>query len=140
MNAKKYLTSVLVVFVVYSALAYLVHEVLLRPDYDAVRSVFRPFPEFTRLMPLVYLGNLVFALALCLIYARGYQPGRNWIGQGARFGLIVGTLLAPLALTEFVIYPLPGVLALKWILFGYFQLLICGLVVASIYQTPAPPR
>ncbi len=140
MNVKKYLVAVIVVFVVHSGLGYLIHEVLLREDYDPVRHVFRSFEEFTRLMPLVYLGNLIFALAFCLIYAQGYEPGKNWVGQGLRYGLILGTLLAPLALTEYVIYPLPAVLALKWIGFGYFQMLISGLSAAALYHFPPPPR
>lgn len=140
MNAKKYLIAVIVVFVVYSGLAYVIHEVLLNDDYVAVRHVFRSPEEFLRLMPLVYLGNLILALALCLLYAKGYEPGKNWIGQGVRFGLMVGTLLAPVALTQYVVYPVTGMVTIKWILFGYFQVLVSSLVAASIYHFPPPPK
>jgi hypothetical protein len=140
MNTKKYLIAVIVVFVVYSALAYVIHQVLLQNDYEVIQHVFRSFAELTRLMPLVYLGNLIFALAFCLIYAKGYEPGKNWGGQGLRFGLMVGTLLVPVALTQYVIYPVPGLLALKWILFGYFQVLVTALFAAGIYHFPPPPR
>lgn len=135
MNTKKYLLATIAVFVVYSLAAYLIHQLFLAPDYEPLRGFLRPLEEFVRLLPLVYLGNLIFALAFCLIYIKGYEPARNWLGQGLRYGLLMGTLLAPLALTEFVVYPVPGALALKWIVLGYLQIVICALVVAGIYRT-----
>lgn len=142
MNLKKYLIAVIVVFVVYSALSYLVHNVMMAPDYDTLRStaVVRTQAEFLQRVPLLYLANLVFALAFCLIYAKGYEPGKNWAGQGLRFGFLVGTLLAPLALAAYVAYPVPGVLAAKWVLYGYVQIVITALFAAGIYHFPPPPR
>lgn len=140
MNAKKYLIASIVVFVVYSALAYVIHQVLLREDYQSIQHVIRPFADLSARTPLVYLGNLIFALAFCLIYAKGYEAGKNWMGQGIRYGLMVGTLLAPLALTVYVVYPVPGALAVKWVVYGYFQVLVSALVAASIYQFPPPPK
>lgn len=134
MNLKKYALASAAAFVAYSALAYLIHNVLLVGDYHAIASWLRTPEEFLRRLPLLYLGNLVFALALALIYAHGYEPGKNWIGQGFRFGLIVGTLMASVALTEHVVYPIPGALALKWIGLGYLQLVITAWVVAGIYR------
>jgi len=134
MNAKKYLLASLAVFVVYSALAYLTHEVLLEPDYQGLGAGVRGVGEFSRRIPLLYLANLIFALAFCLIYAEGYERERYWIGQGLRFGLIVGTLLAPVAIAAYVAFPIPGALALKWIGLGYLQLVITAWVVAGIYR------
>lgn len=142
MNAKKYLVAVIVVFVAYSAVAYLIHNVLLAPDYELMRetSVVRSQAEFLQRLPLLYLANLVFALAFCLIYAIGYEPGKSWAGQGLRYGLLVGTLLAPLAVAAYVAYPVPGVLVGKWIVFGYLQMVIAGLFAAVIYHFPPPPK
>ena len=138
MNLKKYLLAVVAVFVAYSGLGYLIHEVLLDADYQPmVGSVLRGVEEFGRRLPFLYLGNLVFALAFCLIYVKGYEPRKNWIGQGLRFGLFMALLLAPLALTSYVVYPVTGALAVKWVIFGSLQILITSLVVAGLYQTQA---
>src|SRR5512145_980267 len=72
MNTKKFLLASLAVFVVYSALAYATHEVMLERDYRALGSSVRPLDEFTQRMPLLYLGNLVFALAVSYVYLQGY--------------------------------------------------------------------
>ena len=135
MNLKKFALAAGAAFIAYSALAYLIHNVLLVGDYQAIQGSLRAPEEFLARLPLLYLGNPIFAAAAALIYAYGYEPGKNWVGQGARFGLILGTLMAPVALTEYVVYPVPGALALKWIAFGYLQLLITGWVVAGIYRS-----
>lgn len=134
MNLKKLAIASGAAFVAYSALAYVIHNVVLVGDYLEVASSLRAPEEFLQRLPLLYLGNLVFAAAATLIYAHGYEPGKNWVGQGLRFGLILGTLMAPVALTEYVVYPVPGALALKWIGLGYLQLLITAWVVAGIYR------
>lgn len=138
MNLKKYLIAVVAVFVAYSGLGYLIHEVLLEADYQPlVGTILRGVEEFGRRLPFLYLGNLVFALAFCRIYVQGYEPQKNWIGQGLRFGLIMALLLAPMALTAFVVYPVTGMLAVKWVIFGSLQILIASLVAAGLYQTHA---
>lgn len=135
MDTRKLLVATAAVFVVYSGLAFVIHEVILGPDYEPmVGSALRSVEAFTQRVPLLYLGNLVFALAFCLIYAKGYEPAKGWLGQGLRFGLILGTLLAPIALTEYVVYPVAGLLALKWILFGYVQVILSALVAAGLYR------
>lgn len=140
MDVKKYLVAVIVVFVVYSALAFVTHNVVLAPDYAALSGPLRSQSAFLQRMPVLYLGNLIFALAFCLIYAKGYEPGKNWLGQGFRYGLMVGTLLAPVALAAYVAYPLPGSLALKWIALGYVKMVGTGLTGAGIYRLPPPPK
>ena len=134
MNARRYLLTAAGVFVVYSVLAYVIHEIILGSDYAAIQSSLRSVEQFTRRLPVLYAGNLIFALAFCFIYAKGYEPGRSWLGQGTRFGLILGTLLAPVALTEYVVYPIPEMLAVKWVVFGYLQLVVSALVAAALYQ------
>ncbi|MBI2955838.1 MAG: hypothetical protein HYY26_00865 [Acidobacteria bacterium] len=138
MNAKKYVLAALGVFVAYSVLGYLIHEVLLAADYaPLLGTVVRAEEEFIPRLPFLYLGNLVFVLAFCLVYVKGYEPGKGWIGQGLRFGLILAALLAPVAITGYVVYPVPGLLALKWVVLGTVQILVSALVAAGIYRAEA---
>lgn len=137
MDTKKYLIASIVVFVVYSALAILIHQLLLAADYTqaTLAAALRSEQAFLQRMPMLYLGNLIFALAFCFIYARGYEAAKSWLGQGLRYGLLVGTLVAPFAITEYVVYPVPGALLLKWLAFGYLQVVLAGLAGAAIYRT-----
>ena len=138
MDTKKYLIAVIVVFVVYSGVAYPIHQVLLRPDYESLEAV-REFAEFTKRVPLLYLANLIFSLAFCYIYIQGYEPNNHWLRQGVRYGLVVATLLAPMALIGYVALPIPLLLALKLIVLNYVHLVITALVAAGVYQTPPLP-
>jgi hypothetical protein len=135
MDTKKFLLASLGVFVVYSGLGFGIHEMALRADYEPlIGAVIRGEDELNQRLFLLYLGNLVFALAFTFVYAKGYEAGKSWVGQGLRFGLIVGTLLAPMALTQYVVYPVGGALAVKWILFGYVQIIACALAAAGVYR------
>lgn len=138
MDTKRYLITAIVVFVVYSGVAYPIHQVLLRPDYESLEAV-RDFADFTRRIPLLYLANLIFSLAFCFIYIQGYEPGKAWFYQGVRYGLLVATLLAPIALVGYVAFPIPLLLAIKLIAVNYVHLVITALVAAGLYQTPALP-
>jgi hypothetical protein len=135
MDIKKFLLAALAVFVAYSALGYLIHNIILAGDYEPlVGTTLRTAEGFTQRLPMLYLANLIFALAFCLIYTRGYERGKGWLGQGVRYGLLVGTLLAPVALIEYVVYPVAGALALKWIFYGYLQVVVCGVATAGLYR------
>ncbi len=138
MDTKRYLIAAIVVFVVYSGVAYPIHQVLLRPDYESLEAV-REFAEFTKRVPLLYLANLIFSLAFCYIYIQGYEPNKHWLRQGVRYGLVVATLLAPMALIGYVARPIPLLLALKLIVLNYVHLVITALVAAGVYQTPPLP-
>lgn len=138
MDAKKYLIAVLVVFVAHSAVGYAIHAVLLTGDYDLLAFV-RSLTDFTRRLPLLYLGNLIFALVLCFIYTRGYDPARHWFLQGLVYGLLMGTFLVPAALIAYVALPLPALLASKVALLNYLHVTVSALVAAAIYRFPPPP-
>ncbi len=138
MDTRKYLITAIVVFVVYSGVAYPIHQVLLRPDYESLEAV-REFAEFTKRVPLLYLANLIFSLAFCYIYIQGYEPNKHWLRQGVRYGLVVATLLAPMVLIGYVALPIPLLLALKLIVLNYVHLVITALVAAGVYQTPPLP-
>ena len=139
LNWKKYLIGSIVVFVAYTAAGYLIHEVLLASAYrqEEVVRLLRPEAEIWKRMPLGYFANLVLALVFCYIYTRGVEAGKHWLGQGVRYGLLMATLVSlPTALLQYMLYPLPLALAFQWIVYGYGQMLVAGIVVAAIYRLP----
>lgn len=136
MYAKNYLIAVIVVLVVYTAVGYMIHEVLLRDDYRSLQLE-RPYPEVARRSPLFYLAALIFSLAFCGLYARTYHEDRNWFTQGVGFGLLAGTLLAPIALVGYVALPAPGGLLIKVIVYNYIHLVVAALFAAALYRIPA---
>ena len=137
MDTQKYLIAVLVVFVAHSAGGYMVHDVLLSADYEGLTFV-REFNDFVQRLPLLYLANLLFAMVLCFIYTRGYDPERNWFPQGVVFGLLMSALLLPAALVAYVAVPLPWLLTLKVAGLNVVHVTVSALVGAAIYRLPLP--
>ncbi|MFQ5817655.1 MAG: hypothetical protein ACE5H2_06850 [Terriglobia bacterium] len=134
---KKYLLAVIAVFVVSTAVGYVIHEVLLAADY-ARSTLWRAPEELWKRMILVYFAQLIFALVFCYIYTKGVEFEKHWLGQGIRFGLLVATLLfVPGALVLYAVLQVGLSMAVKWIIFGYGQMMIAGVVAAAIYRPPA---
>lgn len=137
---KKYLLSVVAVFVVCGIAGYVIHEVLLAGDYER-SALWRTQDELWKRMILVYLAQLIFALAFCYIYTRGVEARRPWLGQGVRFGLLVASLLfVPGALILYAVLTVDLTVALQWIVLGYGQMVLAGATVAAIYRLPALPH
>ncbi|MBI4462666.1 MAG: hypothetical protein HY653_07165 [Acidobacteria bacterium] len=133
---KKYLVAVIGVFVVSAVAGYVTHEVLLAGDY-AGSTLWRTQEELWKRMILVYFAQLIFALAFCYVYTKGLEAGKSWLGQGIRYGLLIATLLfVPGSLVLYAVLKLELTMALKWMVFGYGQMLLAGIVAAAIYQPP----
>jgi hypothetical protein len=119
-------------------------------DYAALSEVFRAPQE---MQSRLWLGLLIYALYHVLfagLFARLYAGAtraageaasdstsprrpRAWILDGLAFGFFMTLLVgAPSALMQYVYYPLPLVLALKWIASGALAQCASALVVSAI--------
>ena len=130
---KKFLIAWLVLFVLYMAGGFIVHELLLSADYAAT-GLFRQPADSQSLFPLMILAHIMLAGAFTWIYARGVE-NKPWPGQGLRYGLAVAFLAAiPIYLIYYVVQPIPSELVVKQIVFDTVCLLVLGLVVAYLYR------
>ena len=134
MNWKKFFLTFVVIFLVLTALGYIIHAVLLAPDYESVSQLYRLQP----LMPFLLLGNASFSLAFVWIYAMGVSA-KPWVGQGVRFGLAVWLLWAvPIFLIQYAGQPFPGSMIGKEIGLELLDMLILGLLTATLYRKQIP--
>jgi hypothetical protein len=80
---------------------------------------------------VIWVGQLIFTVLFAWVYTRGVE-NKPWLGQGIRYGIIM-TLLAvvPAVCTEYVVFPIPYTLALKWMVAGGIELVVLGVVVAA---------
>ncbi len=135
MNTKRWLVAASGAFVVIFVLDILVHGMLLTGLYEQTASVWRPKPEANQLMRLMTVGQGLFALALAWFYTKGYEPRKPGLGQGLRFGLYAGVLLA--AADNFVWYvvlPIPFVLNLAWQAAALVHCVAAGAVIGLLYK------
>jgi len=131
---KRFLITWGIVFVAWMAGAFLVHGLLLGPDYGSLPDLFRGQAGQERLFPLMLLAHLILAGAFVWIYARGVED-RSWTGQGFRFGVAVALLtIVPTYLIYYSVQPIPYRVVVKQILFDGILLILLGLLVAYLYR------
>jgi hypothetical protein len=130
---KKFLVAWLVLFILYMAGGYIVHELLLHDDYAAT-GLMRAPEDAAKLFPLMILAHVMLSGAFVWIYARGVE-NKPWLGQGLRYGLAIAFVAAiPLYIIYYVVQPLPQDLVVKQVVFDTICLLVLGSVVAFLYR------
>ena len=133
MNNKTFWIGLVVVFVIMQAIGYAVHEVWLAETYAGLASVFRAEADMMGMMWLMMVASILSLFLFCYIFTKGYE-GKG-IAEGARYGLYMGLFLSlPMAIDQYVVYPLPSNLAVCWFVAGVVSFVIAGSVFAAIYK------
>jgi hypothetical protein len=123
----------IVVYVVWQVIGFVVHGIMLGDTYRALWGVFRPETEMNGMMWMMFLSSALYLLLFCYIFTKGYE-GKG-IGEGLRFGLLMGLFLSiPSALDQYVVYPLPPDLPAIWLVSGIVSFMIAGAIFAAIYK------
>lgn len=135
MNTKRLALASLAVFVVFSVVDGVVNNLLLADLYKQTASIWRPESEIQGNMWLMWLGTLILAPLFALIYTKGYEANKPGLGQGVRYGLIVGLLLsAPQCLVWHAVLPIPAVLSVWWFAAGMAESVAAGAATGMIYR------
>ena len=135
MNLRRRVACGVVLGVIFILLEFLVHGVLLSGVYKQNALVWRPEDQMKNLFPLMFVGQFLFGVFFGLVYAQGYEPRRGPVGQGFRYGLIMGMMLAPMnSLGWYVILPIPSSLGVQWFVAGFAEMVLLGLAASVIYK------
>lgn len=137
MNWKRFLMASLTVFVVIQAMRYIVDTVLLDKDYESLQTFWRE-NTVSRIW-LAYVMALLASLLFTYIFIKG-REGKG-IQEGIRYGIIIWLFaFVPIYHTLWVFVPIPYSLVFRWTLFGLFQTLVAGIIVAAVYKPLAPAK
>ena len=86
------------------------------------------------------LAHVLLSGAFAWIYTRGVEA-KPWLAQGVRFGVAVAVLtVVPTYLIYYVVQPMPGMLAVKQIVFSAVLLVVLGIVAAFVNRAPEALR
>ncbi|MGA2710957.1 MAG: hypothetical protein ABSF86_21435 [Steroidobacteraceae bacterium] len=136
---KKFIIAWIALFVAWFLGSFVVHGVLLRPDYMQLTNLFRVEGDQQKYFPLMIVAHVILAGALVWIYARGAEA-RPWLLQGVRFGVAVALLtVVPTDMIYFVVQPMPGDVVIKQIVYDGVLTVILGTIVAWFYRDAATP-
>ena len=132
---KKFFIAWAVIFVLWMVGGMVVHGVLLGAEYAKLTSLYRSPEESQKYFPLMILAHVILAGAFVWIYSRGAEANKPWLGQGLRFALGVALLtIVPTYTIYYVVQPMPGMLAVKQLVFDGIWMLILGVAVAFLYK------
>lgn len=132
MNVKRFVFGCVAVYVVMQVLGYVIHEVFLAETYGSLASVWRPQAEMMAKTWMMFVTGAVWTVLFCYIFTRGYE--NKGIGEGLRYGLLIGLFWVPFAYESHVIYPVPMSLAHIWAVVTIVSCIIYGVVFAAIYR------
>ena len=129
MDVRRFIVGSVVAFIFVSAFEFLFHGLILAGTYQATAELWRPEGEHK--LPFLIVSQLLFAIAAVFFFTRNYQ-GRG-IGEGVRFGLYVGLILASVKLADCYL-PIPGGLLVAWLTADLLKGLGTGIVASLIYR------
>jgi hypothetical protein len=131
---KKFIVAWIVLFVAWFIGSFIVHGVLLHPDYLQLTNLFRTESDAQKYFPLMVLAHVLLSGAFVWIYARGVEA-KPWMAQGVRFGIAVALLTTvPTYMIYFVVQPMPGNVVVKQIVFDSVLMVILGMIAAWLYR------
>lgn len=134
---KRLIAAIVAAYVILMGTNYLIHDILLMPDYDAIPLSHRDNAGIAHRMWAMAIGQLLLAAIFTYIYTRGVER-KSWVVQGIRYGILMTFLMViPYSLSEYMVYLVPHILAIKWMIFGGIQVILMGLAVAAICKEPA---
>jgi heme/copper-type cytochrome/quinol oxidase subunit 2 len=137
MNWKRVILAGIVIYIVFQGLGFIMDNVWLKNDYDQLKNVWRQ--NMMSRIWLLYVVGLLVAFLFTYIFVKG-REGKG-IQEGVRFGIIIWLFtIVPFNIEIWVIFPIPYMLVLKWLIFGLLTSLIGGILAAVIYKPAAPAK
>jgi hypothetical protein len=134
---KKFLISVVGLFVVSMVLGFVVHGLLLGGEYAKLTGgLFRTPDDSQKHFPFMLGAHVVMAIGWTWIYRQG-RENKPWLMQGVRFGLAVAVLCAiPNYLIYYAVQPLPRDLVALQIVYDTIASIIMGIAAAALNRDP----
>lgn len=127
---KKFVISVIVMFIVSMALGFLVHGLLLAQKYAQLPNLFRQGQDAESYFPYMLLAHVFLAVGFVWVYAKG-KENKPFLIQGIRYGAAIAVLTTiPTYLIYYAVQPMPGMLAFQQIALDTISVILMGIVVA----------
>ena len=91
---KRWVMAMVGAFGVIAASDFVIHNLWLGEFYRRTAQWWRAPEEMQAMLGLMFVSEVLLAGLLAVIYTKGYEAGKAGIGQGFRFGVLMGLLLA----------------------------------------------
>lgn len=149
-SIQRIITAAIVVMLTAYIIDIAISLIFLSDAYDGLSAILRSQEEVQKRLWLAVLIYAFYYLLFAILFVRLYgNPGdvaletsmspvaRNgnggWLMDGVWFGLFMGSLVSiPAALQQYLYYPLPLDLVIKWIASGLLVQTVAGIIASAI--------
>lgn len=130
---KRFWISGVVTSIAALLLGFVIHALLLKPDYLLLPDIMRSDAESQRYFHYLVIGHVLIGFAMTWIYRQGVDSARGSLGQGLRFGLAMALVsTVPGYLIYYAVEKLPAALVHKQLIFATMGMLLLGVLVAFL--------
>lgn len=131
MNLKKYIWASIAVFITIQITDPIIHGAILGKLYKEYDHLWRS--DMMSKMWMMMLASFVFSFIYVYIFSKVHN--RKGILEGVNFGVMSGIFVHIYSIiNQYVVYPIPSVIVIRWCVFGIIQYIIMGIVAALIYM------
>lgn len=128
MNTKRFLMAVLAVFVTFG-FVYVGAELIFEDQFKSASDAMN-FREEVHMIS--WVGRVLYSLVFCYVFLQGYE--NKGVGEGARYGLLIGLLLIGLDLDWFGVTNVVLSDAVAWWVTDMVAAIAGGTVLAAVYK------
>jgi hypothetical protein len=138
---KRFWIAGVIASVLLFALGFLVHGLILTPDYMNHKQIFRTEEAAMANMPWMTLAHVIMGFAFVWIYSKGVNDRGSWMSQGIRFGIAAVLLVTvPWYLIYYSVQPWEFATTAKQIALDGITLIIIAIATAYIYKPRDTPN
>jgi len=140
MNYKRVFVAALAGFVAYFVFGTVAFTLpAMKAEYFRFPAVYRSSEGIQKVFPIGMAATLVAMVVLAIVYAKGYEGG-NGVGEGLRFGVLIGTFsVCTFVFHNYVNLNIGLRLTLIQAVAYFLEWLLVGVVIGAVYK-PAVSR
>lgn len=131
-NQKRLAFTILALFGYIFASDFIIHQLILGESYKATASLWRPEDEMKKMCGWMLLAQIVIATFAAILFAKGYE--KKGLMEGVRFGFLLGGYTVAPFLIQYVVFPIPRSIVAAWVVLGFVQVILGGVVAAAVYR------
>jgi Na+/H+ antiporter NhaC len=135
MNHERGFLAFVSAFVFIFLFGFVWHGHLMKNAYTETLALWRPEEDFQSHFWVLILGHAVIAFAFTGLYVS--KVGRNSVGTGFGYGIVLGILCWGVDLIRFAVEPLTAKILWMWLAGDVISFALMGALVGAIYKPKA---
>ncbi len=133
-DKKTFIFSMLAIYAFLFASDWVIHGHLLKGMYQETASLWRTEEQMKSMCIWMFVAYFFMSKYFVFIFARGCET--SGVGEGARYGTLVGLLLIGGCFMQYAILPITQGILWSWVAATMFQTILGGVIVGAIYKKP----